>query len=129
MILHADTQLHLTPLALKRARERAGLSQEELASRSRISVPPIQSYECRGHRPQYSYLLMLLEVYGMDLGGFYSLLTDIYVEQWRGGMEERVDHAERQVKALEDALAKVDESCKGGQSTRTQGCGMQTASI
>ncbi|MDI9431692.1 MAG: helix-turn-helix transcriptional regulator [Planctomycetota bacterium] len=111
MLLDAATQLNLTPLALKTARERAGLSQEAVAARSGISLPAIQSYECSGHRPQYSYLLMLLEAYGMDLGSFYDLLIEIHAERQRTDMEERIARLEGRIEAYDEAaLAAVDTS-------------------
>ena len=110
MLLGVATQLDLTPLALKTARERAGLSQEAVAARSGISLPAIQSYECSGHRPQYSYLLMLLEAYGMDVGGFYDLLIEIHAERQRTDMEERIAHLEGRIEAYEEALTAADTS-------------------
>lgn len=104
MIFDTSAQLALTPLALRKARERAGLSQEEVAARCPISLPAIQNYECPGHRPNYSYLLMLLEAYGLDLGGFYSLLTEVFTDRQHAELHGRVSQIEEQVKALAEAV-------------------------
>jgi len=108
MIFDVDTQLGLTPLALTKARERAHLSQEEVVVRCPISLPCIQNYERPGCNPQYWYLLTLLNAYGLDLGGFYELLREVYADEQRAAVEERLDRVEERLGRFENAPAKTD---------------------
>ena len=107
MVLDADTQLLLTPQALRRARQRAGLSRGDVVQRSHISWPALQNYECPGHNPQYSYLLNLLEVYGLDLGGFHHILAEIHADIQRDEIERRMGEMTDRLNAVEAALGGV----------------------
>jgi transcriptional regulator with XRE-family HTH domain len=103
MVLDAGTQLTLTPLALQKARERAGLTQEELAARCPISLPAIQSYERPGHPPNYSYLLTLLEAYGLDLRGFHDLLIEVRTDLGHAELQQRIARMEARLDGLQNA--------------------------
>jgi len=107
MVLDADTQLSLTPQALRKARERAGLNLGDVVQRSGISWPALQNYECPGHSPQYAYLLRLLEVYGLDLGGFHQLLAEIHADMQRDEIERRMGEMKDRLNAVEVALGGV----------------------
>ena len=57
--------------------------------------------------PQYSYLLKLLEVYGLDLGGFHQLLAEIHADMQRDEIERRMGEMTDRLNAVEAALGGV----------------------
>lgn len=52
---------------LKRLRDRAGLSQAELAKKLKISQKSISKYECGYMRPSYEVLLAMSSIFGVSV--------------------------------------------------------------
>lgn len=103
MFLDMDTYAHLIPKALKKARERAGLSIEEIAQRTKISIPAIGNYEWGKNLPLMPYFLCLLDLYKLDLTQFHELLMHLYYGQVHQETARRIGDLEQRIKTLEEA--------------------------
>lgn len=68
---------------LKELRKKAGLTQEEVAVRVNVTRQAISSYESGRTRPDLDMLLMLADVYGVDI-------TEILYGQDRFGRKRRI---------------------------------------
>jgi len=103
MRFHAELHKKLLPHALKRAREQAGLSIEEAASRSGISELALQNHEFGTHLPAMDCFLFELQTYGLDFGRFHELLLEVYSDLIDDDISGRMNELETRLKALEEA--------------------------
>ena len=109
MSLDVETYEKLIPRALKKAREHADLTVEEVAARTRISIPAIQNYEWGKNLPLMPYFLSLLHLYRLNLGQFHDIVIDIYNDQ-------HCEETSKHISDLEERLSRLEEAA--GAETR-----------
>jgi transcriptional regulator with XRE-family HTH domain len=94
----AGSVLDLLPVALRLAREGAGLSAEEAAESADVSVQTIEHSERRGRPyPALETFFSLLESYGVGMRD----LEDLLERAGQFPLEQRLDRLERKVAELE----------------------------
>jgi transcriptional regulator with XRE-family HTH domain len=95
-----------TATLLRSARQRAGMTQAELAARAQTSAPTISAYEHGAKQPRADVLLRLLRAAGVEPALVPTATpNDRYVDRYCDALAE---HVRRDAAVLEQARGELD---------------------